>query len=127
LSEIQELNKETKIALCEILDLSDAIQLVRNNVVHAIVVRDDTHGHVFDLRSKRRTLTKAEIFSAEELTNYFAHAVLALRYALGNKDGAPVRYTLPDRPEIPEFLRKSVPIRKKEDRQEECTPKSFRA
>jgi hypothetical protein len=66
---------------------------------------------VFHLRSKKRTLTKAQIFSAEELTNYAAHAVYSLRYALGSKELSPgERYALPDRPEIPEFLRGLIPL-----------------
>jgi hypothetical protein len=89
------------------------IQFVRNNVIHAIVLDDLDEGHVFHLRSKRRSLTKAEIFSAEELTNYAAHAAISLRYALGLKDVPGARRPLPDRPDIPKFLRELIPTRKK--------------
>ena len=80
------------------------ITYVRNSVVHSIVLEDDNEGHVFHLRSKTRSLTKAEVFSAEEITNYAAHLVLALRLAIGFKDGEVHGYALPNRPEIPAFL-----------------------
>jgi hypothetical protein len=79
-----------------------AIQYVRNNVIHAFVTEGD---HEFRLHSKQRMLTKAEVFSTEELTNYAAHVTLALRWALGfGSDPSGHSYTLPKRPEIPEFL-----------------------
>jgi hypothetical protein len=84
-----------------------AIQYVRNNVIHAFVTEGD---HEFRLHSKQRTLTKAEVFSVEELTNYTAHVTVALRYALGFEfDPEGHTYTLPDRPDIPEFLQSKFP------------------
>jgi hypothetical protein len=107
LAELKPLNPEAKAAFDELKPVMDGIRYVRNNVAHAIVGEDDS-GHVFLLRSKKRSLTKAEIFSAEELTNYAAHLVLALRYALGVENDPSRRWPMPDRPEIPEFLRSTI-------------------
>jgi len=103
---INPLNADAAHALAELQIVMKGIQYVRNNVVHAIIVTDQAGNHTFHLRSKRRSLTMEQIFSVEELTNYAGHAVLSLRYALGHKQLAPYeRHPLPDRPEIPEFLR----------------------
>ena len=85
------------------------IQSVRNNVIHALLMWSDGEQH-FHLRSKLRTYSKDQIFQTEELTNYAAHAVLNLRYALGKQDHGPdeVPPPLPERPEIPEFLRSLI-------------------
>lgn len=99
-------------ALAELTEIMKAIQYVRNNVIHAIVLEDDVLGHVFHLQSKQRTLTKTDVFSTEELTNYAAHVARRLRFALG-LGGKVHDYTLPDRPAIPEFLRELIPTRKK--------------
>jgi hypothetical protein len=107
LSEINPLLAKAPSAFDELAPIMRGLQVVRNNVIHSIVSEKDGK-HVFHLRSKMRSFTKAEIFSTEELTNYAAHCVLALRYALGFKDGAPHDYALPDRPEIPEFLRTMI-------------------
>jgi len=98
-----------KTALNELLPAMKGIQYVRNNVIHGNVIDDTKEGYIFHLRSKDRTLTKAEIFSIEELTNYAGHCALALRYGLGIANVRPGHvYTLPGRPEIPEFLRSVV-------------------
>lgn len=115
LAAISDLNAEAQVALNELLLIMKGIQFVRNNVVHAIVVDDAKDGHVFHLRSKQRALTKAQIFSAEELTNYAAHAAYSLRFALGLKGDVGQRHPLPDRPEIPEFLRELIPTHTKSD------------
>ncbi len=112
LAQINCLNDTAQRALDELQIIMKGIQYVRNNVVHAIVMKDDKKGHVFHLRSKSRSLTKAEIFSAEELTNYAGHVTLALRFALGEKEEGGHVYTLPERPEVPEFLRELIPTRK---------------
>ena len=108
LAEINTLKHNAKAALDELCVIMKGIQFVRNNVIHAIVAEDDKDGHVFHLRSKMRSLTKAEVFSVEELTNYAGHVVLALRYALGFKDDHGHNYTTPDRPEIPTFLQSVI-------------------
>jgi len=114
LAEINELNPDAQRAHDEIQLVMKGIQYVRNNVVHAVVIPETDGEHTFHLRSKKRSLTKEQIFSTEELTNYAAHAALSLRYALGHKQLAPgARYPLPDRPEIPKFLRELIPTHKK--------------
>jgi hypothetical protein len=55
------------------------IQAVRNNVVHAVILKDGMSDQIFELRSKRRGFTKAEVFEIEEITNYAAHAALTPR------------------------------------------------
>jgi hypothetical protein len=104
LAKLNTLNAEATAALNALTGIIKGIQYVRNGVVHAIAIPDPREGHVFHLRSKQRTLTKAQIFSTEELTNYAAHAAYALRCALGVKDTPDARHTLPERPAIPEFI-----------------------
>jgi hypothetical protein len=104
LAPLNELNDEAKAALRELAKVMQAIRYVRNSVIHAIVIADDEGGHKFHLRSKQRTLTKEQIFSTDELTNYAAHVVYSLRYALGLKDIPGARHAMPDRPQVPEFL-----------------------
>jgi hypothetical protein len=105
ITQVAEINSLGDLALAPLNELKlimPAIQYVRNNVIHAFVTEGD---HQFRLHSKQRVLTKAEIFSTEELTNYAAHVTLAFRWALGFKsDPSGHSYTLPDRPAIPEFL-----------------------
>src|SRR5215213_156232 len=115
LAEIIEMTDLARERLDEVAYIMPGVQYVRNNVIHAIIIPDDVGGeHLFHLRSKGRSLTKTEVFSAEELTNYAGHAVIALRLALGGKDDpAGMNYTLPETPEIPEFLRLLIPTRKK--------------
>ena len=102
MTELAESTPVDEVALGPLNELKlimPAIQYVRNNVIHALVTEGD---HEFRLHSKQRTLTKAEVFSAEELTNYAAHVTLALRFALGFEfDSSEHSYTLPDRPVIP--------------------------
>jgi hypothetical protein len=105
LAQINPLNADARAAFDELRLVMKGIQYVRNSVAHAVVIKDTVEGHVFHLRSKDRTLTKAEIFSTEELTNYAAHAALSFRVALGFKDAEGSRHALPERPEIPPFLR----------------------
>jgi len=113
LSEVSNMSDEAKAALSELVAVGKAVQYVRNNVVHAIVSKQENGDHVFHLRSKQRSLTKEQVFSCEELTNYFAHAALSLRYALGLKGTPGQRHTLPPRPTIPKFLQNLVPIQAK--------------
>jgi hypothetical protein len=107
LAEINPLSERSRRHFDELRTLLRGIQYVRNNVVHAIVESGEDD-HNFYLRSKNRTLTKTQIFSVEDITNYAAHVVFALRFSLGFADGSSLDYTLPDRPEIPEFLRSLI-------------------
>jgi hypothetical protein len=100
-------------ALAELTEIMKGIQYVRNNVIHAVVLRDNKEGHIFHLRSKERSIAKSDIFKSEELTNYAAHLTLTLRYALGIAELPGKEYASPDRPEIPTFLQGLIPIRKK--------------
>jgi hypothetical protein len=105
LDQIKPIHDDGKRYFVELDTVMRGIQAVRNNVIHAIILEGHPDGTVFHLRSKQRTWTKSEIFAAEELTNYAAHAALLLRHALGEKDPAGAPPPLPSRPEIPEFLR----------------------
>jgi len=111
LKKLSSLNQEALDALAQLEHVMPGIQFVRNSVAHAILIRGDDGDQVFHLRSKKRSLTKDEIFSSEELTNYAAHAALSLRYALGMKGHEGARHPLPEKPAIPEFLREMIPIR----------------
>jgi hypothetical protein len=109
LSEVVSISGEAKVALNELVAVGKGVQYVRNNVVHAIVSKQENGDHIFHLRSKQRSLTKEQVFSSEELTNYFAHAALSLRYALGLKGAPGQRHLLPSRPAIPKFLQQLIP------------------
>jgi len=107
LAEIGSLSELSCRHFNELRALLRGIQYVRNNVIHAIVESADG-GHTFHLRSKNRTLTKEQILSVDDITNYTAHVVMALRYSLGFNDGTSHDYALPGRPDIPEFLRSLI-------------------
>jgi hypothetical protein len=100
---------EFHAAFDEVWALKSAIQLVRNNVLHAFVDLGEDGEPKFFNRAKSRTLTRSQIFSAEEITNYVAHAVLSMRYAIGFDLDSGERVPLPDRPDAPEFLREAIP------------------
>jgi hypothetical protein len=109
IAEITPLPHHANSAFEELRPIIKGIQYVRNNVIHSIVLETESDGHVFHLRSKNRSLTKAEVFSVEEVTNYAAHLVRAFRMALVEPNGPPpVLHSWPDRPEIPEFLRSVI-------------------
>ncbi len=108
LNDVTPLNDTAQRALNELTPIMKGVQYVRNNVIHAFVSEDPVEGHTFHLQSKGRTLTKTQIFSVEEITNYAGHLALGLRYAVGF-DGSPaLEYAWADRPEIPEFLRSLI-------------------
>ena len=88
----------------ELKPVMKGIQYVRNNVIHATVEEHDDEGHVFHLRSKLRSLTKAQVFSVEEIANYAAHLALGIRYALGFSGGPGHHYAWPDRPKYQHFF-----------------------
>src|SRR5262245_9891729 len=87
-------------AFCELYPMMKLIRQVRNNVVHAVILKDDNANQVFELRSNERRLTKAQVFETEELTNYAAHAALILRHELGDPDPHGPPPPLPGRPAI---------------------------
>jgi hypothetical protein len=109
IAEVNPVSDLVRASLQELKLLLPTIQYVRNSVIHSVVSEDPEDGHKFTLHSKRRTLTKAEIFSSEELTNYTLHVSLALRYALGFDGGRAHVYTLPERPDVPQFLLSVAP------------------
>ncbi|MGX5801916.1 hypothetical protein ACWGS9_11780 [Bradyrhizobium sp. Arg314] len=88
-----------------------AIQPVRNNLVHSILLwTEGGKNHFFHPRSKDKTLSKEEVFATEDLTTYALLAAVNLRYALGPKAHDPdeVPPPLPERPKVPEFLCQSL-------------------
>lgn len=109
LAKITRLNKDAHTALAALVSVMKHISKVRNNVAHAILVEDDEAGAVLHLRSKGQTLTKEQVFSTEEITNYACHAAMALRYALGGKGLSGEQYPLPSKPDVPEFLHNLPP------------------
>src|SRR5450631_1399373 len=105
LSEIKPLIPHAQAAFDELRIVMRGIQYVRNSVVHSVIILDDKDGHAFHLRSKTRTLTTDQVFGIEEWTNYAAHLVRALYFALRSKGSPePELYAWPDRPAIPSFL-----------------------
>jgi hypothetical protein len=104
LAKLAPLPADAQRALAELNGGVKAIQFVRGHVVHAVVMGEPPDEIHLELRSKKRKLTKKQIFDTEEITNYAAHAALAFRFALGLKDGEDVRWPLPDRPAVPAFL-----------------------
>jgi len=109
LAKLTPLNAQAKAAYDELRYAVSAIQHVRNNVVHSVVLRDASGEHHFELRSKQRKLSKTQIFAAEELTNYAAYAAISFRYALGLKGHPDAQFPLPYRPQIPEYLQTYFP------------------
>jgi hypothetical protein len=111
--DLQELNplptQAAKQAFDELDRVMKGLQAVRNNVIHAVLMyADGTDAPIFELRSRSRGYTKAQVFETEELTNYAAHAALVLRHELGDKDPAGAPGPLPARPQIPVFLKKLI-------------------
>ena len=112
LSQLKPLPPSGETAFAELKPIMDGLKFVRNTVVHSVVVEHDDEGHVFENRSKGHKLTKAEIFSTEDLKNYASHLVYKLRFSLGLKDGNLFQYEPPARPEIPAFLRSRISLPK---------------
>jgi hypothetical protein len=100
--------EEARHAFAELDLMMKGLSPVRNNVAHAVMKDDATADQIFESRRTTRRYTKAQIFETEELTNYAAHAALVLRDELGEKDPLGAPGPLPNRPEIPGFLRKLI-------------------
>ena len=96
------LNGGAQMALNEFVLLLPALQAVKNQVIHGVIIPDVTEGPIFHLRSKDRTFTKDDLFACEEFTNYCARVAYCLRMSLFWGDGS--QTTLPDRPHIPRAL-----------------------
>ena len=93
-AELQPLEPMPQALFAELKPLVKAMQYIRNNAVHGIVI-DVGAGEepYFELRSKNRKITKAQLFACEDLINYTAHVVQAFRFSLGEKEfylGRPV-------------------------------------
>ena len=73
----------------ELKPLITAMQYIRNTALHGIVVSNDPADDepFFYLRSRDRSVTKAQLFGCEDLINYAAHVALAFRLSLGGKSG----------------------------------------
>jgi hypothetical protein len=95
------LSKVSQAYLDELKPLINALTYVRNNVIHA-VPGSGSPNFTFHLRSKQNDLTKEEVFSTEEITNYTSHLVIALVASL---QGAATVVPVSDKPEMPAFLR----------------------
>lgn len=104
LAELEQINEDARTALDALIKVMRQIQIVRNNIIHAIMIEDDKEGAVFHRRSAKRTMTKKQVFDTEELTNYAAHAAFSLLYALRGK-----YHPLPDKPDVPDYLTNPPP------------------
>jgi hypothetical protein len=76
LGELALLPTDATHAFAELRWAMQLLAPIRNTVAHALLLDDATGNQVFHLRSKGRSVTKAQIFEIEELTNYAAHAAL---------------------------------------------------
>ena len=94
----------------ELIPVVRALQIVRNDAVHS-VVKETNSGLVFENRARGRTITKEQILSCEELTNYASVLSIKFRRALGFKEGQKPPRKLPARPKIPDFLNIQFPKR----------------
>jgi hypothetical protein len=105
LSAVNPLPSDAKQAFDEFAWAWKKVQQIRNLLIHAIVDDTTSPGEVyFHLRSKKKSWHKNDVFSAEELTNFAAHAAQSFRFALGLKGPSGERHPLPSRPQLPPFL-----------------------
>jgi hypothetical protein len=82
MNKINTLNTDASQSLIELTKVMKALQFVRNNKIHAIVMEED---HSFELRRDRRSLSKQEVLSTEELTNYAGRIVIFLTLPLEDR------------------------------------------
>ena len=101
LAKQRPLNPKAKAAFDELMPIMSGIKELRNHVAHAIIVDDKLHS-----RREQSSYGLDQIISAEDLTKYAGHLVIALRDALGSKDYPPGTEPgpLPERPDIPSSL-----------------------
>lgn len=105
----QPLNSDAQAAIDALCFILPKLRAVRNNVAHAIPMRDGENDAAIILHNRARgrdqSITLDEVFSTEEVTNYAAHAVVSLRYAIGLAGADPQqRYPLPAQPALPPIL-----------------------
>lgn len=105
LAKMAPLNSDAFAALTALNWVMPGLRSIRNNVIHAVLNQDDDGEIQFELRSKQRSYSKAQIFASEELTNFAAHAAISLRMAIGVFGADGERHPLPPRPQVPESLR----------------------
>ena len=111
------LNNYQRALLAELKPLVRAMQYLRNTTLHGVVMSfGDADKTYFQLRSKNRSVSRAELLSCEALINYAAHVTLAFRYSLGEKDYPSHTYALPHRPAVPDFLPPDCRAFPKEDK-----------
>jgi hypothetical protein len=103
------LSPRANAAFDELKWAMEGLKQIRNTVIHAVMLDDARGDAVMLLRSKGRSLAKAQVFDSEELTNYAALAALIIRHELGEKDPPFEPPPLPSRPTIPESLRALFP------------------
>ena len=126
LAKLKKINKDARAALAALLSVMKYISRVRNIAIHGIMIEDNEDGALFHNRSKGQTLTKEQVFSTEEITNYAAHAAISLRYALGIKGSPGERHPLPDKPDVPKFLHNQGPTQIRVGRPLPPRPPSYR-
>ena len=78
---------------------------VRNHVAHGVVAWDPDGRATTKLLYRERAVAIKDILAAEAITNFAAHAVLALRLAIGVSDDPEARHRLPPRPALPAIVR----------------------
>jgi hypothetical protein len=110
-AELQPLEPTSAALFDELKPLIKAMQYIRNSAIHGIVVNlGSGEEPYFELRSKSRKITRAQLFGCEDLINYTAHVIQAFRLSLGEKESTWSEgwrghdYALPDRPAVPEWL-----------------------
>jgi hypothetical protein len=115
-------SKEAATLFAELQCCVRALQVVRNNVAHALLTKNEKEVSVW-LRSKQRTFTLEQVFSTEELTNYAGHVFKHLRAALKlQKARSPATTPLPGRPQIPKFLQSYFPKPKDQKKAKRRSP-----
>jgi len=106
LKKLNPLPSKASAAFDELKWAMEVLKQIRNTVIHAVMLDDARGAAVLELRSKKRSFAKAQVFDSEELTNYAAHAAIIMRHELGEKDPDFTPPPLPARPLIPESLRR---------------------
>jgi hypothetical protein len=116
------MNLAAQRALDEFARILPALQAIRTNGVHGVIINDTKDGPLIHLRSKDRTFSKAALFACEDFTNYCARVAYAVRYALFSPADSDLQLTLPERPDIPRVLEGYIQNGKKAGRQPPTPP-----